>query len=145
MSLTELKNSGLKATLARLKILELFKTTSKKHLHAEEVHQLLNNNGDLDVSLATVYRVLLQFEQAGLLTKQHFDENRAFFELSEHEHHDHLVCLDCGHVQEFCDDLIEQQQNTIATQYGFKLQSHELLLYGHCMKQECQYKTLSKS
>ena len=103
----DLKKSGLKATLPRLKILSLFEHSDAKHLSAEDVYKLLIKSGE-DVGLATIYRVLTQFEQAGLLMRHHFESDKAVFELSDSQHHDHLVCMQCGHVEEFCDDEIEK-------------------------------------
>jgi len=105
----DLKKSGLKATLPRLKILSLFEHSDAKHLSAEDVYKLLIKSGE-DVGLATIYRVLTQFEQAGLLMRHHFESDKAVFELSDSQHHDHLVCVQCGHVEEFCDDEIEKRQ-----------------------------------
>jgi Fur family ferric uptake transcriptional regulator len=135
----DLKSSGLKATLPRLKILEIFQNSSVRHMSAEDVYkQLLAEN--LDVGLATVYRVLTQFEQAGLLTRNHFESGKAVFELDQGGHHDHLVCLDCGRVEEFFDEEIERRQQAIAADRGFKLSEHALALYGNCTKQECPHR-----
>ena len=135
----DLKSSGLKATLPRLKILEIFQNSSVRHLSAEDVYKLLLTE-NLDVGLATVYRVLTQFEQAGLLSRHHFESGKAVFELNQGSHHDHLVCLDCGHVEEFVDEAIEKRQRDIAKNLGFKLQEHSLAMYGHCQKKNCQNK-----
>ncbi len=139
---SELKASGLKATLPRMKILEIFQRSSQdgvRHLSAEDVYKaLLAVN--LDVGLATVYRVLTQFEQAGLLTRSNFDSGRAVFELNEGAHHDHLVCLTCGRVEEFVDAEIEQRQKRIATEKGFALRDHALALYGECTKDRCPHR-----
>jgi len=108
----DLKKSGLKATLPRLKILSLFEHSDAKHLSAEDVYKLLIKSGE-DVGLATIYRVLTQFEQAGLLMRHHFESDKAVFELSDSQHHDHLVCVQCGHVEEFCDDEIEKRQKKL--------------------------------
>ena len=135
----DLKNIGLKATLPRLKILELFQKGPHRHLSAEDVYrQLLVEN--LDVGLATVYRVLTQFEQAGILARQHFETGKAVFELNEGAHHDHLVCLQCGRVEEFFDPDIEKRQQKIAKDRGFALQDHALALYGNCIRENCEYK-----
>lgn len=135
----DLKSSGLKATLPRLKILEIFQNSSVRHLSAEDVYkQLLAEN--LDVGLATVYRVLTQFEQAGLLSRNHFESGKAVFELDQGGHHDHLVCLDCGRVEEFFDEEIERRQQKIAEERGFKLSEHALALYGSCTKQDCPHR-----
>ena len=135
----DLKSSGLKATLPRLKILEIFQNSSVRHMSAEDVYkQLLAEN--LDVGLATVYRVLTQFEQAGLLSRNHFESGKAVFELDQGSHHDHLVCLDCGRVEEFFDEEIEKRQQRIAAERGFKLTEHALSLYGNCTKENCPHR-----
>ena len=136
----DLKSSGLKATLPRLKILEIFQNSAVRHLSAEDVYKLLLAE-NLDVGLATVYRVLTQFEQAGLLSRNHFESGKAVFELNEGSHHDHLVCLDCGLVEEFFDDEIEKRQHRIAEERGFKLTEHALALYGNCVKDNCPHRT----
>jgi Fur family ferric uptake transcriptional regulator len=135
---SELKASGLKATLPRLKILDIFHNAEVRHLSAEDVYKILLSD-NLDVGLATVYRVLTQFEQAGLLQRNHFETGKAVFELNEGSHHDHLVCLDCGKVEEFFDEEIERRQVTIAEERGFEIADHALALYGHC--KECRQKT----
>jgi Fur family ferric uptake transcriptional regulator len=139
---SELKSSGLKATLPRLKILEVFQrapATGVRHLSAEDVYKALIAD-NLDVGLATVYRVLQQFEQAGLLVRSHFEQGRAVFELNEGSHHDHLVCLTCGRVEEFVDSEIEQRQHKIAKAHGFQLKDHALALYGVCTKADCPHR-----
>jgi Fur family ferric uptake transcriptional regulator len=140
---SELKSSGLKATLPRLKILEVFQRAAQsaqvRHLSAEDVYKALIAE-NLDVGLATVYRVLQQFEQAGLLMRNHFEQGRAVFELNEGSHHDHLVCLTCGRVEEFVDTEIEQRQHKIAQAHGFTLQDHALALYGVCTKANCPHR-----
>ncbi|MGB7481576.1 MAG: ferric iron uptake transcriptional regulator [Burkholderiaceae bacterium] len=136
---SELKASGLKATLPRLKILEIFQGSAVRHLSAEDVYKaLLADN--MDVGLATVYRVLTQFEQAGILHRNHFEAGKAVFELNEGSHHDHLVCLDCGHVEEFYDDEIETRQHSIATERGFTIADHALALYANCTKNPCPHR-----
>lgn len=135
----ELKSSGLKATLPRIKILEVFQNTTRRHMTAEDVYKALLADG-ADIGLATVYRVLMQFEQAGLLLRSNFESGKAVFELNEGEHHDHLVCLDCGRVEEFFDPEIEQRQRTIAVQRGFELQEHSLALYARCTKAQCEHR-----
>jgi Fur family transcriptional regulator, ferric uptake regulator len=127
----ELKSLGLKATTPRLKILEIFQTCPQRHLSAEDVYRLLLAETS-DIALATVYRVLMQFEQAGLVVRNHFESGKAIFELNEGSPHDHLVCLACGQVEEFFDAAIEQRQKLIAQEYGFELQNHALALYGLC-------------
>ena len=132
----ELKNSGLKATLPRIKVLEVFQKSPQRHMSAEDVYKLLLTEG-ADVGLATVYRVLTQFEQAGLLSRTHFETGKAVFELNEGRHHDHLVCLTCGKVEEFYDEAIEARQQAIARERGFELQEHALSLYAVCVKADC--------
>jgi Fur family ferric uptake transcriptional regulator len=132
----ELKSSGLKATLPRIKVLEVFQKSTERHLSAEDVYKVLLNEG-ADVGLATVYRVLMQFEQAGILHRNHFESGKAIFELNEGHHHDHLVCLDCGHVEEFYDAEIEARQRAVATTRGLELQDHALSLYASCSRKNC--------
>lgn len=136
---TDLKSSGLKATLPRLKILEIFQNSAVRHLTAEDVYRVLLTE-NMDVGLATVYRVLTQFEQAGLLHRNHFETGKAIFELNEGSHHDHLVCLDCGKVEEFFDDQIEKRQHAVAHERGFVIAEHALALYGNCTKPNCEHK-----
>lgn len=138
----DLKSSGLKATAPRLKILELFHKTHQgrgnRHMTAEDVYRLLLTE-NMDVGLATVYRVLTQFEQAGLLQRHHFESGKAVFELNEGSHHDHLVCLQCGRVEEFYDAQIEQRQNRVALERGFAVNDHALYLYADCIKKDCPH------
>jgi Fur family ferric uptake transcriptional regulator len=136
----ELKSSGLKATLPRIKILEVFQQTVQRHLTAEDVYKVLLADGS-DVGLATVYRVLMQFEQAGILSRNHFESGKSVFELNEGKHHDHLVCLDCGRVEEFFDAEIEKRQRAVAQARGFDLQEHALSLYAVCAKKNCTHKS----
>ena len=135
----EIKSSGLKATLPRIKILEVFQQTSRRHMTAEDVYKALLTE-DADIGLATVYRVLMQFEQAGLLTRSNFESGKAVFELNEGQHHDHLVCLDCGRVEEFFDPQIEQRQREVTLSRGFELQEHSLALYARCTKPQCEHR-----
>jgi Fur family ferric uptake transcriptional regulator len=135
----ELKSSGLKATLPRIKILEIFQRAKVRHMTAEDVYKVLLAERS-DIGLATVYRVLMQFEQAGLLTRSNFESGKSVFELNEGQHHDHLVCLDCGRVEEFYDAEIEQRQRTVAVARGFELQEHSLALYARCTKANCQFR-----
>jgi Fur family ferric uptake transcriptional regulator len=135
----ELKHSGLKATLPRIKILEVFQRTQRRHLTAEDVFKALLAEG-ADIGLATVYRVLMQFEQAGLLTRSNFESGKSVFELNEGQHHDHLVCLTCGRVEEFFDPEIEVRQRQIAEQRGFELHEHSLALYARCTKADCEHR-----
>ena len=134
-----LKESGLKATLPRRKILELFETSKVRHLSAEDVYRKLIAEG-IDIGLATVYRVLTQFEHAGLLARQHFEAGKAVFELSEGGHHDHLVCMQCGRVEEFYDAEIERRQHEVAKLKGFDIADHALSLYAHCTKNPCPFR-----
>ena len=136
----ELKNSGLKATLPRIKVLEVFQKTRQRHMSAEDVFKVLLAE-DAEVGLATVYRVLMQFEQAGILSRTHFETGKAVFELNEGKHHDHLVCMDCGRVEEFYDAEIEKRQKSIAQARGFELQDHALALYAGCTKKNCVYRS----
>ena len=131
-----LKTIGLKTTLPRLKILNLFENSKIRHLSAEDVYKILINEGE-DIGLATVYRVLTQFEQAGLLERQHFEGGKAVFELKSDGHHDHLVCLQCGRVEEFFDAEIEKRQLKVAKDRGFTLHEHSLSLYADCTKTDC--------
>jgi Fur family ferric uptake transcriptional regulator len=143
-SSSNLRDIGLKVTGPRIKILEFFHQNPGAHYSADDLYMALTKEG-LDIGLATVYRVLTQFEQAGILLRSHFEsgkaEGKAIFELNEGVHHDHLVCLDCGHVEEFVDAAIETRQREIATKLGFKLQEHALAMYGTCVKKNCKYKT----
>ncbi|MDL2338821.1 MAG: ferric iron uptake transcriptional regulator [Pseudomonadota bacterium] len=135
----ELKNSGLKATLPRIKILEVFQQAMQRHMTAEDVFKVLLADGS-DVGLATVYRVLMQFEQAGILSRNHFESGKSVFELNEGQHHDHLVCMDCGRVEEFFDAEIEKRQRAVAQARGFELQEHALSLYVVCGKKNCPHR-----
>ena len=135
----ELKSSGLKATLPRIKILEVFQKTAVRHMTAEDVYKHLLADGS-DIGLATVYRVLMQFEQAGILSRNHFESGKSVFELNEGQHHDHLVCLTCGRVEEFYDAEIEKRQRSVALDRGFDLQDHSLALYAVCTKDPCPHR-----
>ena len=139
MQIDNLKSSGLKATGPRLKILEVFQRGVQRHMTAEDVfRQLLQE--DADIGLATVYRVLTQFEQAGLLHRNHFESGKAVYELNEGQHHDHMVCLDCGRVEEFYDPEIEARQQAVAQAKGFEIADHALSLYAHCTRKPCPYR-----
>ncbi|MCH8502010.1 MAG: ferric iron uptake transcriptional regulator [Aliidiomarina sp.] len=127
----QLKKAGLKVTSPRIKILEVMKNPAHQHVSAEEVFKILLEQGD-EVGLATVYRVLNQFDDAGIVTRHHFEGGRSVFELSAKDHHDHLVCLDCGRVIEFEDDVIEKRQLAVAKDNGLTLTNHSLYLYGEC-------------
>jgi Fur family transcriptional regulator, ferric uptake regulator len=140
-NIDELKNTGLKATLPRLKIMEIFQTSAQRHMTAEDVFRVLLQERT-DIGLATVYRVLTQFEQAGILSRNHFEQGKAIYELNEGQHHDHLVCLDCGRVEEFYDAEIEQRQHAVATAKGFAIADHALSLYAHCTKANCSHRTV---
>ena len=132
----ELKSTGLKATLPRLKILEVFQRGTQRHMTAEDVFRVLLEERS-DIGLATVYRVLTQFEQAGILSRSHFESGKAVYEINEGTHHDHLVCLDCGRVEEFYDGEIEERQLAVARAKGFEIAEHALSLYAHCTKNPC--------
>ncbi|HWP10695.1 MAG TPA: ferric iron uptake transcriptional regulator [Ramlibacter sp.] len=135
-NIDELKSTGLKATLPRLKILDVFQKGAQRHMTAEDVFRVLLEEHS-DIGLATVYRVLTQFEQAGILTRSHFESGKAVYELNEGTHHDHLVCLDCGRVEEFYDAEIEKRQQAVAKTKGFMIAEHALSLYAHCTKENC--------
>ncbi len=138
-NIEELKNTRLKATLPRLKILDIFQGGKQRHMTAEDVFRVLLEERS-DIGLATVYRVLTQFEQAGLLIRSNFESGKAVYELNEGKHHDHLVCLDCGRVEEFYDPEIEKRQQRVAVERGFDLQEHALSLYANCVKQDCPHR-----
>lgn len=131
MENNDLKKAGLKATLPRMRILEVLELNQDQHLSAEDVYKILVQ-GDDDIGLATIYRVLTQFETAGLVMRHRFEDGRAVFELNSGEHHDHIVCMECGKVEEFVDDLIEQRQREIAKRAGFEMTDHCLYIYGLC-------------
>ncbi|KTD19139.1 ferric uptake regulation protein [Legionella lansingensis] len=131
----QLKDAGLKITMPRLKVLQILEQSGDHHLSAEGVYKALLEMGE-DVGLATVYRVLTQFQTAGLVTRHNFEGGHSVFELSQGEHHDHLVCVKCGRVEEFIDEVIEQRQQMIAQQAKFKMTDHALNIYGICP--ECQ-------
>lgn len=135
----DLKTSGLKVTTPRLRVLDIFERSQARHLTAEDVYRALLAES-VDIGLATVYRVLTQFEQAGILSRSHFETGKAVYELNAGSHHDHLVCLDCGQVEEFFDAQIEERQRTIAQERGFELSEHALSLYGHCVRKNCPHK-----
>jgi len=135
-NIDELKNTGLKATLPRLKILEIFQAGKQRHMTAEDVFRVLLEERS-DIGLATVYRVLMQFEQAGLLNRSNFESGKAVYEINEGQHHDHLVCLDCGRVEEFYDAEIENRQHAVAELKGFVIADHSLSIYANCTKPGC--------
>lgn len=133
-----LKKVGLKATLPRLKILEILESAgTARHMSAEDVYKALLEHGE-DVGLATVYRVLTQFEQAGILTRHHFEGGQSVFEMDEGKHHDHILCTKCGRVDEFVDSTIEERQKAIADKFGYAMTDHSLYIYGIC--KECRKK-----
>lgn len=138
-TIDELKSTGLKATVPRLKILEVFQAGGQRHMTAEDVYRVLLQERS-DVGLATVYRVLTQFEQAGILSRSNFEGGKAVFELNEGQHHDHLVCLDCGLVEEFYDPEIEKRQAAVAKAKGFTIADHALSLYANCTKSACPHR-----
>jgi Fur family ferric uptake transcriptional regulator len=138
-TLNDLKTSGLKATVPRMRILDLFEHSAVRHLTAEDVYRQLVSDG-IDIGLATVYRVLTQFEQAGILTRHHFESGKAVFELNQGHHHDHLVCIQCGRVEEFFDAEIERRQTQIASERGFAIREHALYLYAECTKPNCPHR-----
>jgi Fur family ferric uptake transcriptional regulator len=139
----DLKSTGLKVTAPRLKILEIFQKGPQRHMTAEDVYRQLILQ-KMEIGLATVYRVLMQFEQADILKRSHFESERAVYELNEGEHHDHLVCLDCGRVEEFHDAEIEALQIKIAQRQGFEIADHALSLYANCKKESCEHRPASR-
>ncbi len=136
----ELRDAGLKVTLPRVKILSILENNSTHHMSAEDVYKSLLEQGD-DVGLATVYRVLTQFESAGLVMRHHFEGGHSVFELSTDEHHDHIVCVKCGKVVEFLDEEIELRQEKVAADHGFRITSHSHYIYGECVRGNCQGKS----
>lgn len=136
MESQDLRDAGLKVTTPRLKMLELLEKAKDRHLTAEAIYLLLQEAGE-EIGLATVYRSLAQFEAAGLVTKHNFEGGQAVFELERGPHHDHIVCVLCGHVEEFCDEMIEKRQRAIAEKLGFTLRDHTLTLYGECSNAKC--------
>lgn len=135
MDQENLKKAGLKVTLPRRKILDILETAKDHHMSAEDIYSHLRESGE-EIGLATVYRVLTQFEEAGLVVRHHFETGQSVFELDHGEHHDHLVCIKCGHVEEFCDHSIEARQEEIAKLAGYKMTDHALNIYGVCA--DCQ-------
>jgi Fur family ferric uptake transcriptional regulator len=136
---SHLRRAGLKITVPRLKILEILASSQPRHMSAEDVYRRLLDSNE-DIGLATVYRVLTQFESAGLVTRHHFEGGTAVFELNEGEHHDHIVCTDCGRVEEFTDDSIEEKQHEIAARLGFEISDHSLTLHGRCVRPNCPHR-----
>lgn len=139
MEPSQLRRAGLKITVPRLKILEIMASSQPRHLSAEDVYRRLLDSNE-DIGLATVYRVLTQFESAGLVTRHHFEGGTAVFELNEGEHHDHIVCMDCGRVEEFSDEGIEARQSAIAQRLGFEISEHSLTLHGRCVRPDCPHR-----
>lgn len=135
----DLKRVGLKITLPRMKILEILEGSEKKHLSAEDIYKVLLNSGE-EIGLATIYRVLTQFEGAGLVIRHHFETAQAVFELERGKHHDHLICVKCGKIVEFVDESIETKQKEIAAENGFRISDHSLIIYGICDNESCQQK-----
>ena len=131
MESSDLKKAGLKITLPRMKILEFLEASNTRHQSAEDIYRALRDDGE-DIGLATVYRVLTQFESAGLVDRHHFESGQAVFELNEQGHHDHIVCVSCGKVEEFYDELIESRQKEVALDKGYEVTDHSLILYGKC-------------
>lgn len=138
--LENLENAGLRPTFSRMSVLELFSDQNRAHLSAEEVHQTLQTNG-FRMGLATVYRVLTQFEHAGLLVRHRYEDGRAVYELARESHHDHIICMDCKKMVEFHDPIIEARKRAIAEEMGFRLQDHLLYLYVTCTDPACPGKS----
>jgi Fur family transcriptional regulator, ferric uptake regulator len=138
----DLRKAGLKVTLPRLKILEILESSQTRHLSAEDIYRSLLESNE-DIGLATVYRVLTQFEAASLVTRHHFEDGMAVFEINHGTHHDHIVCLDCGRVEEFMDSGIEERQGSVAKKLGFEIQDHSLIMYGRCVRQNCAHRPKS--
>lgn len=136
MSSKELKQAGLKVTLPRMKILDILHERINDHMSAESIYKLLLETEE-EIGLATVYRVLTQFESAGLVKRHNFEGGQAVFELDQGDHHDHILCIQCGHIEEFYDETIEKRQHAMAEQLGFKLAEHSLILYCDCVKEGC--------
>ena len=135
----DLKRAGLKVTLPRMKILEILENSNKRHLSAEDIYRVLLDSGE-EIGLATIYRVLTQFEGAGLVIRHHFETGQAVFELERGKHHDHLICVKCGKIIEFVDESIEAKQKEIAAKNGFRISDHSLIIYGICDDASCQNK-----
>lgn len=135
MESQDLRKAGLKVTLPRLKVLEILETAEQRHLSAEDVYKAMLEMGE-EIGLATVYRVLTQFEGAGLVSRLTIDGGHAVFELADGAHHDHLLCVRCNNIEEFVDEVIEQRQRDIAKKKGFEMTDHSLYIYGICQK--CQ-------
>lgn len=143
MPTSDLRKAGLKVTLPRMKILDILSVAEPRHMSAEDIYRRLLETHE-DIGLATVYRVLTQFEAAGLVTRHHFEGVTSVFELKEGDHHDHIVCLDCGKVSEFMDTAIEKRQHEIAKTHGFELSEHSMILYGRCQRDQCPDRTAER-
>ncbi len=139
METQDLKKAGLKATLPRIRILQILESSEQRHMSAEDVYKALLE-ADEDVGLATVYRVLTQFESAELVVRHHFESGQAVFELNQGGHHDHIVCAQCGKIVEFVDPTIENRQRRVAEKAGFGIRDHSLIIYGDCQDPDCQNK-----
>ena len=139
-----LKDAGLKTTVPRLRVLAMLEANSDKHMSAEDVYLALHESGE-EVGLATIYRVLTQFETAGLVVRHQFESGSAVFELDSGDHHDHMVCVDCGLVEEFVDPSIEKRQEKIASELGFEIVDHTLTLYGRCKKKNCPSRQMKRA
>lgn len=135
----DLRRAGLKATMPRLRILRILESGERRHLTADEVYQALRDAGE-DVGLATVYRVLTQFEAAGIVVRHHFEGGQSVFELNAGGHHDHIVCNQCGHIEEFFDETIERCQREVAGRAGFAIRDHSLIIYGDCRRENCPHR-----
>jgi Fur family ferric uptake transcriptional regulator len=143
MEPSELRRAGLKVTIPRVKILEILAGSQPRHMSAEDVYRRLLDSNE-DIGLATVYRVLTQFETAGIVTRHHFEGGTAVFELNQGSHHDHIVCSDCGRVEEFTDHAIEELQKQVAARLGFEISDHSLILHGHCVRENCPHRATKK-
>jgi Fur family ferric uptake transcriptional regulator len=137
----KLKKAGLKVTVPRMKVFDtLQRQTVETHMTAEQIYKALLEAGE-EIGLATVYRVLTQFESAGLVKRHHFEGNQSVFEINRGDHHDHIVCLQCGHIEEFNNELIEEQQRKVSQSLGFELTEHCLILYGNCTRENCPHRS----
>ena len=141
MESSDLRKAGLKVTLPRVKILEILAGSHGRHMSAEDIYRVLLDQSE-DIGLATVYRVLTQFEAAALVKRHHFEGETAVFELNEGEHHDHIICMDCGRVEEFLDCGIESRQLDVANRLGFEIAEHNLILYGRCRREACPHRRM---
>lgn len=139
MESQDLRNAGLKVTLPRMRILEILEKSKERHLSAEDVYKILLEQKE-DIGLATIYRVLTQFESAGLVKRHNFESGSAVFELDDSDHHDHIVCNQCGKIIEFFDEQIEARQAVMAKEHGFSIKDHALTIYGDCIKDNCENK-----